>query len=421
MDVEAAFLASVVDHGGLKEAIEAGVRADFFQDEQHQTVWLWLVDFFEQHAVTPGPDVVEHRFPKFELEDERPEPLSFFIDELRRQRKQQILMEGLLDVRSSLEGGEVDEAAGTLASALDLLHLETTKSYDIDLTEETDTWIEEYLEEVRQGTFLKGIPTGFDFVDMVTGGYQPEQLITIIGLPKAGKSTSLLWSNIAAHSAGHRTMFITFEMSNEEQRIRHHAFRAGVSWNHLRFGNLTPVEKRKLQFMLNGMSAQFPMVFIADPSSSMTVSAIASKIAEHEPEIVFIDGTYLMDCDIPGVLPNTPQALTAITRGLKRLAQSRRIPIVNTTQVLPSKYSSRAGLTISGIGYTSSFAQDSDVILGWEAVPAVPGAVNVSVVAARNVPPASRRYVIDWDLGTIAEEPEDTAGFGDEGDDYADE
>ena len=61
------------------------------------------------------------------------------------------------------------------------------------------------------------------------------------------------------------------------------------------------------------------------------------------------------------------------------------------------------------------------MILGWEAVPAVPGAVNVSVVAARNVPPASRRYVIDWDLGTIAEEPEDTAGFGDEGDDYADE
>ena len=420
MDVEANFLASVIDHAGLKEAIDAGVRADYFQELGNQEVWAWLVDFYEQHSVTPGPDVVEHRFPKFVLEDERPEPLGYFIEELRRQRKQQVLIEGLLDVRSSLNDGRIDDAVGTLTESLDRLHLETSKSYDIDLTEGTETWVDEYLEEVKRGTFLKGIPSGFEFVDAVTGGFQPEQLITIIGLPKAGKSISLLWANIAAHQYGSKTMFVTFEMSNDEQRLRHHAFRAGISWNHLRFGTLTPTERRKLQFMLNGMAAQFPMVFIADPSSSMTVSAIASKIVEHQPDIVFIDGTYLMDCDVPGLDQGSPQALTAITRGLKRLAQSRKVPIVNTTQVLPSKYSARAGLTISAIGYTSSFAQDSDVILGWEAVPTTPGAVNVSVVAARNVPPASRRYIIDWDCGSITEEDEETFGEDEEGD-YADE
>ena len=40
--------------------------------------------------------------------------------------------------------------------------------------------------------FLRGISTGFKGIDYVTGGFQPEQFVVLIGLPKSMKSSTLL-------------------------------------------------------------------------------------------------------------------------------------------------------------------------------------------------------------------------------------
>jgi hypothetical protein len=81
-----------------------------------------------------------------------------------------------------------------------------------------------------------------------------------------------------------------------------------------------------------------------------------------KPDIVFVDGVYLMMDELTGEM-NTPQAITNITRAMKRLAQRIDLPIIITTQTLLWKM--RAGkVTADSIGYSSSFFQDSDVILG---------------------------------------------------------
>jgi replicative DNA helicase len=68
-----------------------------------------------------------------------------------------------------------------------------------------------------------------------------------------------------------------------------------------------------------------------DSSGGQTVSGVASKIQNKNPDIVFIDGTYLMIDEQTGE-SNTPQALTNITRSLKRLAQKINKPIVISTR-----------------------------------------------------------------------------------------
>jgi urease gamma subunit len=66
-----------------------------------------------------------------------------------------------------------------------------------------------------------------------------------------------------------------------------------------------------------------------------------------------------------GEPPGTPRALTNITRGLKKMAQNHRIPVIATTQALAHKLR-RGELQAESIGYSSSFLQDADVILGVE-------------------------------------------------------
>lgn len=409
-DIERLFITSVIDNEALGEALEARINVGYFQGEDNAAVWEWLRGFYSEYGLTPSTEALFHQFPKFELEETPGEPLVYYINQIRELHKRSLFADALIEAKDYFDEGDINDALRWMAQSLADINLDTSGISDRDLTESADTWLDAYLEEVRSGKWFNGITSGFPFIDRALGGLQKQQLITLVGLPKAGKSTSILWSNICAHMLSYKTMFVTFEMTNDEQELRHHTFRAGIHYNRLKFGKLTAEETRRLRKMLNGMSAMHgtnPMLFVHDRSAVTTVSGLAAKIAEVKPDIAYVDGVYLMDSEIPGVDPGSPQALTSITRGLKKLAQRADIPIVCSTQVLPSKYSARAGIRMGDIGYTSSFAQDSDAIFGVEVDPQDPKYMIMSVVAARNAPPGKARYVIDWEVGNIEEVDEE--------------
>jgi replicative DNA helicase len=166
-----------------------------------------------------------------------------------------------------------------------------------------------------------------------------------------------------------------------------------------------PIEKTRLRRMMHSLEDLHPLTFVHDPAATTTVSAIAAKIAQYKPDVAFIDGTYLMDSEVQNVEPNSPQALTSITRSLKRLAQRVQIPIVQTTQALTWK--ARRGLTLDSIGYSSSFAQDSDVIFGVEEVKdSDDKEILLRIIASRNCPRRDVRLALDWEHGSIIETDE---------------
>jgi replicative DNA helicase len=114
-------------------------------------------------------------------------------------------------------------------------------------------------------------------------------------------------------------MFYSFEMSNSEQLSRYYAMRSRISHKRLMTGALTPEEEAMYYRIVNNIPNMRDKFWFIDSSGGQTVSGIASKIQSKNPDIVFIDGTYLMIDEQTGE-SNTPQALTNITRSLKRLA-----------------------------------------------------------------------------------------------------
>jgi replicative DNA helicase len=105
--------------------------------------------------------------------------------------------------------------------------------------------------------------------------------------------------------------------------------------------------------------------------------------------------------DEEGEPKGSPQALTNITRSLKRLAQRFDIPVVSTTQVLSWKLNNKKtrAVTADAIGYTSSFAQDADLILGVERNPDIDDQAIIRVVSARSAP--TGEVHIKWDWATM--------------------
>ena len=197
-------------------------------------------------------------------------------------------------------------------------------------------------------------------------------------------------------------MFQSFEMTNQEQLSRYVAMRARVSHTRYQSGALTAEEESRVQAKLRAIATMREKFWLIGAVEGSTVSAIASKIQVHQPDIVFIDGMYLM-IDENGEKPGSPQALTNITRSLKRLAQRVNKPIVISTQILENKM--RNGqVTTDAIGYSSSFHQDADVIFGLQREDdSVDSTRLLKVIASRNSGPAEVSMLWDWNTGTFRE------------------
>lgn len=218
---------------------------------------------------------------------------------------------------------------------------------------------------------------------------------------------TLIMAN-AAHAHGIVPMYVSFEMSNEEQSARYDSLISGVSYTNILRGSLSIKEMQKIEQALKIRRNMHPFIMTEDTSSLTTVGALSSKVQKHRPGLLIVDGVYLMD-DENGEPKGSPQALTNITRSLKRMSQNLNIPVIGTTQVLSWKLGNRKTrqVTADAIGYSSSFVQDSDVVLGVESDPDIDNQSIIRVLLARAAPKGEVRIKWDWSNMDFAEVSED--------------
>jgi replicative DNA helicase len=274
-------------------------------------------------------------------------------------------------------------------------------STDIDLTTNPNARFQEYLDIKTRPNGLIGMATGFTLIDKATAGLQPGQLVVIIAPPKTGKSVIALQTAVNLHNDGFVPMFQSFEMSNQEQKTRHDAMRANISYARLTRGDLKVDEEARYKKMLQRMETMHKF-YLTDSISARTVSGLSAKIEKLQPDIVFIDGVYLMTDEISGE-QNSALALTNITRSLKRLAQKIKKPVVITTQVLEWKMKKNR-VSASSIGYSSSFFQDADVILALERQDEFDDSSRLfRIEASRNSGKVEVELLWDWENGKFQE------------------
>lgn len=412
MDIEHCLLSKILEEKDLGPAAEAGIKPDFFTRPEHRQVYSYLLDFKRDYGIVPTTAVVKRDFPGFERLNMRDYSYDWVIEEMRQARKHALLSTYLTSATTSWDQGDYDSALEQVNQMLLQISGELPTTRDFDITKTTaDRW-EKYLSLRDLPDGLRGIPTGFETIDRATQGLQKEQLITLVGPPKAGKSTVLLLLAMKAWAQGLKPLLFTFEMSYEEMTERLDAIRAGISHSRMRNGTLKKSEMELLQKTLHEIENMHSFIISADTNSATTLSGIAAKVDTYKPDILFIDGVYMLD-DENGEQKGSWQALTNITRGAKRLAQNKEIPVVLTTQVLESKKDAKKGVTTTSIGYSSSFVQDSDTVIAVDKTDD-PNVNVLKILAARNCPPLEKKVQWDWETATFEELAEDAFDFSED-------
>lgn len=402
-DNEYRLISKAIRDRNLAPLLEAGVNNDWWSNPDVRGVWRFLVKHWNQYGEVPTATSVNDEFQNFKVLNVD-DSLEYLLDRFIGYRRYTHVEDMLQDAAEVLSRQNDHESALQIVEkALTQIYQEGTPgTTDLFLSRDPESRFRQYEEDEKKSGSLLGLPTGFLKIDEATAGLCPGQLVTVVASPKTGKSQVLLQTAINIHEEGHNVLLQTFEMTNKECQDRHDAMRSHASYNRMRRRILTDPEKNDYREMLKKMADMDNELVLTDSISGITVSALAAKIEQHRPDVVFVDGMYLMHDEQTGE-SNTPQSITNTTRSLKRLAQRLQIPIVISTQTLLWKMRGNK-VTADSIGWSSSFFQDSDVILGLETVEEDPELRLLKVVASRNCGPEEALLTWRWETGCFHDE-----------------
>ena len=408
MSVESAILSNVLRNGdeALVYLIEHGVKAEFFHEERSLMAYRWLVEEWGIHGEMPSEERFGRQFPTFIFAAE-PDPLSALVEELRANHAIHLARDMFPGIAFEFEKGperlDLTMITGQLSTLLEKVSEVRSVNEVALLSEKMGAFLEDLL--TMDGSELSGIPTGFHALDMASGGWQAENFGVIGAAPKRFKTAILMWMALAA--AACRVPRHGLDVRDVDQRVDA-APLLPRRWRELHAHparHADKRERRKLEdFRDDFKSWDGDIELIHDVAAVTTISGLAAQIRSRsrKPDIVFIDGLYQMHDD-SREWDTDAGALTAVCRGLKRLAAAERIPIIGTTQALLARISGRRGTEMGSLGYTSAFAQDANVILGIDRPDMSSNDITLKVIGARSMAGMAVDVTVDLDIGTIIE------------------
>lgn len=371
MDLERRLISRALYDLNFDAVLSAGVTAEMFGYPDNRTVFRFLERCQRKYGrVTPR--MVKEAFPYYTPMVDVKEPLEYCIDGLRKAYQLDILSEAGNLISDALDAKDPELAQKLMAEAVRTSTDAVPEPRTVNINDVVGDYLEMFLSRGKNGPGLIGIPTGFTTMNNVTLGFQASQLVTVAGLAGAGKSTLLMLMAQHIQAAGKIPFFMSFEMSEEEQVARYLAMGAGLSYNALVSGKVSDDQEAAVRAFSEEVKKQCVFSLCTDIARSSTVSGLEKSLGDRLPDIALVDGVYLMRDDETKMRGSDSKAMTNITRDLKQMAQRLEIPVVISTQALPSKTtkvsrnSEHRRLDMYSPGYTSSFAQDSDVLFGLE-------------------------------------------------------
>jgi replicative DNA helicase len=199
-----------------------------------------------------------------------------------------------------------------------------------DLLNESFEQIEKLAE---QGSEVTGLSTGFDDLDRLTAGLQPQNLVIVAARPAMGKSSlSLGIAQFVTVKLRRPAIIFSLEMSKLEIVNRMLSAEARIDSSRLRTGRLEDTDWRKLGDALGSLS-EAPLFIDDTPSISlMEIRAKCRRLKQKEGlDLVIVDYLQLMSSHRR--VDNRQQEVAEISRGMKMLAKELDVPVIALSQL----------------------------------------------------------------------------------------
>ncbi len=359
MSVAVDLLVAVCRHGSTSTFRD--LKEEYFIDEEEQALYEAVRHHFRQYNRFPSPDTVEDHLGYLPEVDE---PVEYYRDQVVERDRYNTFRDHYQTIRDALAAGNMDvEAAYEAAHAMSRdLQANGVRTALMTSGQVADLVIEEYeYNHARPGH--SGVATGWEFLDRQTSGYQNGDLVVWVARPAMGKTWLLVHQAHAAWVTGSSALFVSMEMTLPQVGRRFAAYHAGVDPDLVRRGQLSTWGRRKLGVAAHDMNQDARLQWFAGGMSKKS-EQIYTLIQETAPDIVYVDGIYLMQPANTHARMGRYEKAAYMVDELKTIAYRTNRPVVVTTQFGRDAGSGGKRGSMENIGYTDAFSTHASLILG---------------------------------------------------------
>jgi len=367
--VEKGFVSKLIESKDFKLLKDQQITP-FFLTGDNRRVFQYITDVFQETREVPTPRALLQKFPNYEFEVHTidgedvvgtDESLMYWCSELRTKAKHNRTADVLEEVARLLDEGDTEQAYAFMKKGVWQIEDQIVLSSSVDITKNTSDRKDAYLERKKNRGMI-GIPTGIPHLDYILKGLAPETLTTLIAQTGVGKTWFLVLIGAYAMLNNYKVCVFITEMSTDLMQDRFEAMLYGMMYGNFNYSNFKSgtldleTENQYFEFLEEDLPHLEPLII----ETATGVSSVVSVIEREKPDLILIDGAYLME-DEQGAKDDWLR-VAHITRDLKKAAKTWHLPFLINTQA-DKNTSKKTGPELGSIMYTQAIGQDSDNVL----------------------------------------------------------
>jgi replicative DNA helicase len=326
---------------------------------QEQTVYDFVLQHRRQYGelprITTIRDELNINLPR------APEPVQFYINAIDDRHTYNRVRDHMQTLRNNMASRDIPAVRAAIGEMNSFTRITRGRAQTVHNIREGMGLVLERLEDTRGMGGITGIETGWARYDAITGGYQNADIITFVARPSVGKTYIELVQAYRAYMAGHSVLYITTEMNTEQSARRLVSIGTGVDPTRLKSNMLsTHTERRIRGFVTDLREVDRFRIFAVGMKSR--VSDVEALITELQPDIVFIDGVYLLHPSVKGTMKRI-ERVGEVFDELKALNIAANIPFVVTTQFNRQSGKGGADGSLETIGFSDAIGTHSSIVV----------------------------------------------------------
>lgn len=353
-------LSSLLANSGLHVLRDIG--EELFVDGE-KAVYQYIVSHHRRYAGLPRVSTLEADL-QITLPEPR-EPVAFYVDKLHKRRIYNTMREHLPPLKEAINKYDTENII-KITDMVSVVSRRQRTNSDVRHLGEALTSVLTGYENARVSPGLTGVVTGWPQLDEETSGYQPGDLIAMVARMGLGKTFLLIYKAYSAWVKGHNVLFVTMEMSIEQITRRLSGFLSGVNPIYIRKAMLSRWAESRLRNAIDTLAGT-ERFRIYSGSFAKSMSDLDTLVSEFNPDIIYIDGAYLLKPDGMGSKHiNMVERVPEIYHQLKRISLARNLPIITTTQYNRGAGKDGKAGSLENIGFTDAIGRDCSVVLSVE-------------------------------------------------------
>lgn len=375
-NIELALLTRVIDEQNFHALEKAQITEDYFVTPEAKEVYRFLRHTYHDPqtiGLVPSRDMVRYRFPTFYFAPQVSDQVLVLCAQMRIEK---IRMESMRVAQELQSLAERDPQAAVALLRSESANISRLSEVGQDLSMASAfnlLWDQYQITSESQG--MLGIPYPWHQLNDETQGMQGSQFIVLYGRPKSMKTWIAIY--MAVHNylfSRRRVLFYTREMNPKLVAQRVAATIAGVDYKAFKNGTLQPELRDRVFTILNQLKEdeqeagrlglrQPYFIIISDRGAGGGggVGWLQSKIREMQPDIVYVDGMYLMKDDRSNQRSVDWKQIAHISQDLKLTSQEFDVPLVGVTQANRAAQKTK-GDDLTELAFSDALGQDADAV-----------------------------------------------------------